>query len=532
VREAHSPPERSTHASPSPRRWAALLCLCGGPVLVVLDTTMISLALPSIGRGLSAGTAALQTMVDAYVIAFAGLMVSIGSLADRWGRRRMVISGLMVMSAASVGATWGLSIWWVAFMRAVMGMGAAMVVPATVALLMAEFPARERPRAFAVWAAVAAVALTVGPLVGGGLVSLFGWRGVFWVNVPVAVVAAVATLRHVRESAADHYPPSDLLAGLLLTAGLGAGLVALVAAGRPAGGQQALGVGLVGIAALVGFLWRNVRSAGATIDFVLYRAPAFWAGSVAAGIAAFAASATLFSLGQYLQLILGRSALGAGAFLAPMALGVVVGSVLGARMARRRGGRIGIGLGFTVATLGFVVLTIASIGVMTVALVCIGLALAGGGVGMAGPSVTTTVLGAVPENRVVMGAALNSTHQQLGTAAGIAVLGTVEHLVFTARLSQDHPMINTDSLVSALAQAGTGTRHEVAVQAAFGVAQAAIMALAAVLCLIAALVALRYVPSGDGPRLRGQNTCLCVGWARRRRSGARAPLRPHKFRCN
>lgn len=480
-----------------PRRWAILVALCAALLVIVIDNTVLHVAVPAIGNAFDASTGQLQAVIDAYVVVFAGLLITAGVICDRYGRRRTVIVGLLVFGAASALAAAAPSVWWLIAMRALMGVGAALVMPSTLAVLVAVFPEKERPRAFAVWSAVASVGMAAGPLLGGALVDAWSWAGVFLINIPVVAVALVGIARLVPETRAADSRGLDVYGTLLVTAGM-IGLVwALIEA--PAYGYTAppvLAGALVAVAALVAFGVRQVRSPVPMVDLRLYRDRRFSGASFAVAVITIATGSTLFVLSQYLQLVLGYSAFETGLAAVPLAAGVVAGSAVGGRAPARFGTRICIVAGFVITAAGFVVLASLSEGSGYVA-VSVGLALAGAGSGIAGPSATSTVLGAVPPERAGMGSALNDTHQQLGIALGVAGLGSLLATVYRNALPDalpEHAMNSLGATLSyAAGRADGGVLAETA-RSAFAHAQSVTMSVGVAAALTGAAVAMIALP--------------------------------------
>lgn len=484
-----------------PRRWAILVALCAALLVIVIDNTVLHVAVPAIGAAFAASTGQLQAVIDAYVVVFAGLLITAGVLSDRYGRRRTVVVGLLVFGGASALAAAAPSMGWLIAMRALMGVGAALVMPATLAVLVAVFPERERPRAFAVWSAVASVGMAAGPLLGGALVDAWSWAGVFLINVPVVAVALVGIVRLVPETRAGHGRGLDLPGTVLVTVGMTGLVWALIEA--PAQGYASAVVltgALVAVAALVAFGVRQARSPVPMVDLRLYRDRRFSGASFAVAVMTVATGSTLFILSQYLQLVLAYGAFETGLAAAPLAAGVVAGSAVGGRAPARFGARACIVAGFTVTAAGFAVLaSLPESG--GYAAVCAGLALAGVGSGIAGPSATSTVLGAVPPERAGMGSALNDTHQQLGIALGVAGLGSLLATAYRGALPDGLPDHATTSLGATLSYAkdhAGGSALTESARTAFVDAQSLTMILGVAAALAGAAVAFLTLPGRAG----------------------------------
>ncbi|MEU6736059.1 MFS transporter [Streptomyces physcomitrii] len=487
-----------------PRRWAILVAICAALLVIVVDNTVLNVALPSIAAEFGASTAGQQAVLDAYAVVFSGLLITAGAFSDRWGRRRAMVAGLAVLGLASAAAALAWSVWWLVAMRALMGVGAALVMPATLALLMEVFPARERPRAFAVWGAVASVAMAVGPVLGGALVAVWSWAGAFLINVPVAGAAVLAILRLVPESRDGRGRPIDPLSALLLTLGMVALTTAVILVGE--GGATRSPVpesGLLALLALAAFLRRQRRAAAPMIDLSLYRNREFAGGSAAVTLLSLGTASTLFILTQYLQLVRGMSPLEAGLASSPMAAGVVLGSVAGGRAPARIGPRRSAVLGFTGTAAGFLCLAGSALD-DSYLLIAAGLFLVGGGNGLAGPAVTSTGLGAVPRDRAGTGSALNDTHQQFGYALGVACLGSLLACVYRSGLPGGLPEDARGGLAATLGHSESlapGDRRALADAArdAFADAQTVSMLVAAG-CVAAVVLVVAVVLRGLPPR--------------------------------
>lgn len=468
-----------------PRRWWILVAICASLLIIVVDNTVLSVALPAIAEAFEAGTAVLQAVVDAYVVVFAGLLVAAGVAADRYGRRRVLVCGLTVFAAASAVAGLAGSAVVLVAARAVMGIGAALVMPATLAILVTVFPETERPRAFAAWAAVAAVAMAGGPVLGGLLVEWWSWAGVFWINVPLALGAVGVVAVLAPESRDPTAGRLDVVSAVLVTVGMG-GLVLTVLVSGEGGPTAAIaGAGLIAATGLGGFVRRQLGSPAPMVDFALYRDPRFAGGSAAAAVLTLGTGSALFVLTQYLQLVRGQSALAAGAALAPLAVGVVAGSTAGARATGRLGARGCVVAGFGAVTLGFVLL--AQLAPDSAYLhVGAGLALLGLGAGFSSPAVTDVVLGAVPGHRAGMGSALHDTHQQLGIAVGVAAIGAILTTVYRSELHARTSL--EDSALALTLQRGSPPTTRAGIEA-FLAAQSSTMLLAAGCAAAGAVIA-------------------------------------------
>ncbi|TDC83033.1 MFS transporter [Actinomadura sp. 7K507] len=493
--DGHGVTEAESDGPGHPKRWWILGAVCTALLIIVVDNTVLSVALPALGAHFEAGTTTLQAVADAYVVVFAGLLLAAGAASDRYGRRRTLVIGLALFAAASAAAALAPSASWLIGARAAMGVGAALVMPPTLAILVQVFPASQRPKAFAVWTAVAAIAMAGGPALGGLLVAAWSWAAVFWINVPLAAAALLSVVLLVPESADPDASPIDLTSVMLVTLGMGGATLAVLVLSEPEPAWATVGLGAAAaVTGLTGFALRQRRVQTPLVDFALYRDRNFAGASLAAALLTLGTGSTLFVLTQHLQLVLGFNAAQAGAALAPLAAGVAAGSIAGGRAPQRIGARFSIVAGFLVIICGFLVLASldSSNGYPPVAL---GLAVLGLGTGFSGPAVTSTVLGAVPRHRAGMGSALNDTHQQLGIAIGIAVIGGLLATAYRTGLPDSVPPRPAGSLNSTLnyAAARSDTALADTARTAFTTAQTTTMLAAAGCAAAGALVAARVL---------------------------------------
>jgi EmrB/QacA subfamily drug resistance transporter len=421
-------------SAPGTRRWWALGALLLAVLTIGFDATILNVALPTLAVALHAGTGDLQWMVDAYVLVFAGLLVPMGSLGDRYGRKRLMIIGLLLFGAASTAAAYAGATGPLIAARAVMGVGAAVLTPMTLAVLPVLFPPAERPKAIAFAAIGMGIGVPLGPIVGGYLLKHFWWGSVFLVNVPVVLIALVAIATLVPESRDPRRPRIDVVGGLLSTAGLVLFVYGVIEApGRGWADPRvlaAIGAGLLLIVAFVG--WER-RTGEPMIDLALFARPRFLWGTLAATVASFALFGLLFVLPQYLQAVRGHDALGTGVRLLPLMAGLIVGARSSELIARRIGATVPVAAGmFLIAAgLGLGAITGAHSGYGFVA----GwLSVIGVGVGLALAPAMDAVLGELPPERSGSGTAMTMTLRQVGGALGVALLGSVSAAAYTDRL--------------------------------------------------------------------------------------------------
>ncbi len=348
------PSEGPAHPAPSARRWVNLGVLCLALLVVTLDNTILNVVLPALVRQLHATTSQLQWVTDAYVLVFAGLLLVAGSLADRFGRKRTFLAGLVFFLAGSTWAALAGSIGALIAARASMGIGAALISPSTLSIIGNMFPdSRERHRAFGIWAATSGVGLALGPIVGGLLLAHFWWGSVFLVNVPIVVLALLLSVPLLPDSKDPVARPPDLVGSGLSIAGLTMTLWAVIEApGRGWTSAPVLGVGAGGLAVLGGFVYWEHVATRPMLTLGYFRNSRFSAGIAALAFVMLGGSGALFVLTQYLQLYRGYSALAAGVRVLPAAGAIVVVAPLVAPVVRRVGPKIPLAVGLAAVTAG------------------------------------------------------------------------------------------------------------------------------------------------------------------------------------
>ncbi|MFJ9619513.1 MFS transporter [Streptomyces noursei] len=415
-------PARTGRASPLP-----LVALCLGYFLVILDVTVVTVALPDLDRALGAGVTGLQWTVDGYTLVFAGLLLFCGGLADRFGGRTVFLAGLVVFAAASAGCALAPSIAVLVAARLVQGVGAALLVPASLALLRAAYPEpAARARAFGVWGAVAGMAAGAGPVLGGVLVASFGWRAVFLVNLPATLLALVLTIRHVPRSPAGPRRrgldvPAQTAAAVSVAA-LAAGCIEAGAPGHP----RAVVLGAFAVAALglAAFVFLERRAPAPMVPLDLFRGRAFTAATLVGVLLNTGFYGLLFLAPLYFQRVQHYSTLRTGFALLPAVGLLAIGSALGGRLTARTGPRPPMVAGLVIGAAGLAGWLCAGPGTPYAALVA-PMAAAGFGAALTMPSATAAVMESAPGERGGAAAAVFNAARQLGSVLGVAVFGTL-----------------------------------------------------------------------------------------------------------
>jgi len=413
-----------SHA-PDDRRWWTLGAVCVATFMLLLDITIVNVALPDIARDLRSSFSDLQWVIDAYALSLAALLLTAGSLADLFGRRLLFTAGLGLFTAASLLCALASSPLFLELARALQGVGAAAMFATSLALLAATFQGRERGTAFGVWGATTGAAVAVGPLVGGVLTESVGWESIFLINVPIGIGAIAVTLTRVDESRDPDAAGVDWAGLVTFSSGLFLLIFALVR-GNPEGWGSPLIVSfLVGaVVLLCAFVVVERRQARPMFDLTLLRKPAF----TGASIAAFALSASLFSMFLYLTLYiqnaLGYSPLQAGLRFLPVTLLSFFVAPIAGKLSARFPVRLMIGVGLGLVGVGLILMARLDADSEWTALLP-GFLFAGVGVGLINPPLASTAVGVVPPQRAGMGSGINSTFRQIGIATGIAGLGAL-----------------------------------------------------------------------------------------------------------
>ncbi|MFG2822526.1 MFS transporter [Kitasatospora sp. NPDC048365] len=408
------------------RKWIPLAAISLGAFMLLVDVSIVNVALPQMSADLDSSFTALQWVVDVYALMLAALLMALGSLGDRVGHRRLYLLGLVVFAAASLGCALAPGAGTLIAARAAQGVGGAAMMTSTTALIGAAYRGRERGVAFGVWGAVNGAAAAVGPVLGGLLTDGFGWRSIFLVNVPVAAAAVLLTRATVPAQASRAGGGRFDLAGAVLFTGFGAALVyGLIESGERGWGSPRVLVPLVGAAlALAGFVLVERRAERPLLDLALLRNRSFLGLTLGGLLLTAGAFAQLTYTSLWLQQVLGLGPLGAGLVVCPLAASAFVVAPLSARLFPQAAPRRPIGYGLLLIGAGTLMLCLVGPGSGWAVLVP-GLLVTGVGVGLATPSLMSSALAAVEPQRAGMAAGVVSTGRQLGFALGIAVLGTV-----------------------------------------------------------------------------------------------------------
>ncbi|WP_459589339.1 MFS transporter [Corynebacterium camporealensis] len=446
-----------------PRRWAAHFVLSFALIAITTDMTILNVAIPQISADIQPTSTQQLWIIDAYSLVMAGMLISMASIGDRWGRRRMLKLGYFIIGLASFLVIFAESAAFLIALRVMLGFGAAMVMPSTLSMIRVIFTdGKERAAALSIWAAVAGLGAAVGPLLGGILLDNFSWQAAFLISVPFMVLALIGTLLWVPESKVPNPGRWDGFAALLSLVGM----VALVWAIKEFGKQISFAVpsawiaGLFGLALLTWFVLRCLRSDAPLIEMRLFTYRVFSAGIVAALTASFAMSAALLLLAQWLQLVNGATPFEAGLQLMPLALAAAVSSLGAPPLAQSIGTRATIALALVFGGAGLFYVGIQGED-LVIADIYIALVLVGAGMGALAVG-SAMILGGAPVSKAGNASAMEDTAYEFGASLGIAILGSISSLMYRNNL-EEHPSFLTlpqeiidaaeDSLGSAVAAA-------------------------------------------------------------------------------
>ena len=416
-----------SQAGSGSRRWWILAVLCLSVLLVVVDNTIVNVALPTISRKLSASTQDLQWVVDAYTLMFAGLLLVGGNMGDRFGRRRWMQAGLVLFAVFSVAAALSRSTGELIAARAAMGLAAALIYPATLALLINVFTsAKERATAIGIWSGVSGLAVAIGPVTGGLLLRHFTWSSVFLVNVPIVIVALAAgawLLPESRDPKAGRFDPAG---ALLSIAGIGLLTYTVIEAPRHGWESAATLGGFAGAAVLLAaFVVSQLRRRDPMLDVRLFRNPRFTAGSVSIALAFFGLFGFIFMITQYFQIVRGYDPLRAGVATLPFAIVTGAFSPIAITVMKRVGTKAVVTGGMVLMSGGFLVAATTGVDTAYWGRIIIAMVLMAAGLGLTASPATEAIMGALPPDKAGVGSAVNDTTRELGGTLGVAVVGSV-----------------------------------------------------------------------------------------------------------
>ncbi|MFD6170071.1 DHA2 family efflux MFS transporter permease subunit [Streptomyces coeruleorubidus] len=418
---------------PYARRWWALLVLCLSLLMIVMANTALTVAAPSMTQDLGLSSTDLQWVIDGYTIPYAALMLLFAAIGDKYSRRGALVLGLVLFGGGAIGGSLVDSAAGVVAARAVMGVGAALIMPATLSLLAATFPRAERTKAITLWAGTAGFAIAAGPLIAGMLLENSSWQSTFLINVPVIALAIVGAFVLVPPSKATHAPPIDYVGGLLSVVWIAALVFTLIEAPHGWDAKAVTGT-VIGVVGLVAFALWELHHPHPLLDPRRFANRAFTGANIAVVLFLLAVFGAFYYLTQHLQFVLRYDALETGIRMLPLAGAVFAGSVLTGYLTPRIGMKATIIAGMAAGTTALALLTqvdkSSSYGDFVAPLLALGL-----GIGLALSPCTDAIMGAFPEEELGVGSAVNDTSQELGGAIGIAILGSLLSTSYSSGLS-------------------------------------------------------------------------------------------------
>lgn len=417
------------------RRWLILLVLCFSLLVIVLDNTILNVAIPTLSRELDPTNSQLQWMVDSYTLVFAGLLLTAGSLGDRFGRRGALQIGLIIFGLGSLFSALATTSDQLIATRAFMGIGGAFIMPATLSIITNVFPSNERGRAIGVWAGTAGIGIALGPLAGGFLLEHFYWGSIFLVNLPIVAIGLVAGLFLIPTSKDPNASRLDPLGAVLSIAGLTALLYGIIQA--PSNGwADPVTLGSFGVAVVLlgGFIWWQRTTDHPMLDIRFFKNPRFSAASTGITMTFFALFGATFLLTQYMQFVLGYSPLEAGIRLLPFAGIILVMSPLSARVVERLGTKITVAGGLAIAGVGLALLAQLQVGSSYGDLLWRLMLMAFGQALVMAPA-TESIMGSLPLAKAGVGSAVNDTTRQIGGALGVAIVGSVMSSTYASKIT-------------------------------------------------------------------------------------------------
>ncbi len=493
-------------------RWPILGAMCVSLVLVVMSVSALNVSLPTLSQELGATGSQLQWIVDAYALVFGGLLLAMGGLGDRYGRRGALQAGMVVFAIGSLAASFAQAPAPLIAARAVMGIGAALIMPATLSIITHVFPGRERAKAISIWAAFAGLGGAIGPVVGGYLIVNHSWQAIFYLNLPVIALALAASVLIVPTSRDPSHARLDVPGAVLSIVALAALLFGIIEGPSRGWFSAEVWAGfLVGAGAAAAFIWWEKRTPEPLLPLEFFRDRGFSAGNLAIALAFFVMFAFFFVVTQYMQLVRGYDAFNSALRVLPLAGGLIIAAPSSDKLAARFGAPSVVAGGLLIVALALFGISFVDAatpyGLLVPVFVALGL-----GMGVAMAPATTIIMDTPPPAKAGVGSAMNDTSREVGGAVGIAVLGSIVNSVFGSSMSDRLPAAVTgqaragltDSIgtafQSALAMGPDGIAFIAMAKDAYVEAMSAAFLFAAVSALLAAIAVRILLPhrAGEG----------------------------------
>lgn len=440
-----------------PRRWLVLAVMSVGTLIVFLDGTVINTALPNISTTLSASTSQLQWVVDAYILVLAGLLLLGGTIGDRFGRKRWMSVGLAIFGAGSILGGLSSTIGTLIAARAVQGLGAALVLPATLSIVTNVFARDERAKAIAIWTAVGGLGVGIGPAVGGYLVEHWDYSAAFWIHVPILALAA-AGMFFVAESRDSRIVDLDVRGAIAGTVAVASLVYGIIQGGESGWTSRSIVLALtISAASFITFVLIERRAEFPMLPLRFFRQRDFTGSVISLGIVFFAGIVLFFFLSQYWQLVQGRSPLKAGLMSLPNAAAIITGSGVAQAMLAKFGPRRIVSTAMVIMGVGVVLFTTVDADTSTLRMIA-SLMVVGFGFGLAAQPLTDTVMAAVPVEDAGVGSAVNDVSRELGSALGVAIIGSIISHFYRSGIN-DQLTGQVPASVIDIAREGIGVTH-------------------------------------------------------------------------
>jgi EmrB/QacA subfamily drug resistance transporter len=429
------------------KRWVGLVFIGISVIVLSLDNTILNVAIPSIARELNAGTTELQWMIDGYILVFAALLLTMGTLGDRIGRKRALQAGLVLFGIGSLGAAVAPNTLVLTGARMFLGIAGALMLPATLSIVSATFQPHERPQAIATWASLFGLGVGIGPVLGGFLVQTFSWHAVFLINLPVIVIALIGGQMYLGETREPDAPPPDIVGSVLSIVGLFALIYGIIEAGVVGWTEPNVIIALViAVVVLIAFAIWEQRTPYPMLPLHFFRNTAFTGANITLTLLSFSLFGVVFFVPQFLQSVLGYPAFIAGLLLLPLAITLTVVTSRSARVSQRLGTKRTVALGVAITGTAFLYMSLVyRVDTTYFPWVFIGQILQASGIGLAISPATNAIMSSVPVEKAGVGSAMNDTTRQLGGALGVAVLGTIATGIYLSGVSSLQGVVSPEA---------------------------------------------------------------------------------------
>jgi len=445
------------------KKWGVLVVISFSLFMILLDVTIVNIALPHIMRDLKVSLSSIEWVINAYVLVFAVLLLTLGKLGDLFGRRRLFLIGLIIFTLSSSACSLAPNFTFLLVARGIQAIGGAAMMPATLSILNVEFAPGQRGLALGIWGAVAGAANALGPIIGGSLGDAFSWRYIFIINIPIGIFAIIATLLVVKESTDPRIDRGIDVPGVLLISLALFCLTFALVEGQSYVWTSATILGLFSVAAagLIVFVMIELKAASPLANLRLFRNHNFFAGNFVALVIMFGLLGVIFLVLLFLQIVLGFSAIKAGLSMLPLPLVIILVAPVAGRMTDRIGGRWILFAGTLISALGIYLMSDLSRFTTEVSLI-LPMAVCGFGMGLIMAPVTTVVMAGTPVEQSGMGAGILSTIRQIGSVMGIAVLGAVLQSQLASNITgalakvPQLPLAVKDQIISSMTSGGLG----------------------------------------------------------------------------